>query len=177
MLESPLVGLAEPSIAQKLPLWQPVLTTVSDAPLLDHPVRLPVSNPPLVIPAGAVAAIVNATVVACVALPSVPVMMSVWVRAAAVPVLAVRSAERPGVTDVGGRGAVAPDGTPLARRWTVPAEPLVTAVEMVGGPVSPCRTLRVSGTALIEKSFGCTVSGSAAQSLLLPSVLAPGSPL
>ena len=59
----------------------------------------------------------------------------------------------------------------------MPGEPLTTAVEMVDVPESPCATLIVLGEALIEKSFGCTVSGSAAQSLELPSVFELGSPL
>jgi hypothetical protein len=52
MLESPLVGLVEPSLAQYVPLWQPLVVTDSapPEPEVAHPLRFPVSNPPLTIP-------------------------------------------------------------------------------------------------------------------------------
>src|ERR1700719_3976281 len=50
-LESPFVGLVEPSWAQDEPLWQPDLTAVAEAPLAVTPVR-PDSKVPLVMPEG-----------------------------------------------------------------------------------------------------------------------------
>jgi hypothetical protein len=65
-------------MAHHVPLWQPVGTTVSDAPLLVHPLRLPVSNPPLVMPVGWAAAMVSVMVVEWAAtFTSVPVMVRV----------------------------------------------------------------------------------------------------
>lgn len=71
----------------------------------------------------------------------------------------------------------APDGTPDTLLSIVPGDPLSTAIEIVDVAEPPWATLRPLGSAAIEKSFGCTVSGSAAQSLELPSVLEFGSPL
>ena len=81
------------------------------------------------------------------------------------------------MTEAGSKLALAPEGTPETLRSTVPGAPLTTVVEMVDVPESPCVTLTVLGEALIEKSFGSTVSGSAAQSLELPSVFVLGSPV
>src|SRR5438132_36188 len=100
MLESPFVGLVEPTRAQKLPLWQPLLTTDDAAPDAVHPLRLPVSKPPLTIPP-AVAVTLRLTLVVCIALVPVPVTVSVYVPAAAVPVFTVSVEEPPAVTDVG----------------------------------------------------------------------------
>jgi hypothetical protein len=77
MLESPLVGLADPSLAQNMPLWQPLLTTVSDAPDAAHPLKFPVSNPPFTIPPVLGAVTVKAMVVERVALGAVPVTVIV----------------------------------------------------------------------------------------------------
>src|SRR5260370_20209753 len=59
----------------------------------------------------------------------------------------------PEVTLAGLNDAVAPEGSPLAERLTVCAEPLVVAVEMVLVPDPPCATERLEGEALMEKSF------------------------
>ena len=77
MVESPLVGLVEPSLAQKLPLWQPLLMTVSEAPDAVHPVRLLLSKPPFVIPPDDEPVMVSVIVAECVALALVPVTVSV----------------------------------------------------------------------------------------------------
>src|SRR5437588_7583147 len=50
-LESPLVGLVEPSWAQEVPLWQPEFTADAEGPVGVHPVR-PDSKVPLVMPEG-----------------------------------------------------------------------------------------------------------------------------
>src|SRR5205807_3882663 len=57
------------------------------------------------------------------------------------------------VTEVGLSDAVAPEGCPVTDRDTVPAEPEVTAVEMVLVPEFPCTRLRLVGLAEIEKSL------------------------
>jgi hypothetical protein len=59
----------------------------------------------------------------------------------------------PAVTEVGLRLAVAPVGTPLTLRFTVWAEPEVTAVLMVELPVDPWATLSELGFAVMEKSL------------------------
>ncbi|MBV9682899.1 MAG: hypothetical protein JO046_13990, partial [Solirubrobacterales bacterium] len=120
---------------------------------------------------------VSVSCVVCVVVPSVPVTVRVYVPGAAVPVAMSSIEELPAVTDVGLRVALAPDGSPETLRSIVPADPLTTAVEIDEIAASCCERLRLLGSALIEKSLGWTVSGSAAQSLLLPSVLELGSPL
>ena len=60
----------------------------------------------------------------------------------------------PVVTEVGLRVAVAPVGAPLMVRFTVSAEPLVRAVEMVDVPLEPWTKDRLVGLAPIEKSLG-----------------------
>src|SRR5260221_63916 len=98
MVESPLVAVVDPSRAQWLPLWQPLKTTVADAPLAVHPVRVPASKPPLTIPPlPPPPVIVSAMLVVWVALVPVPVTVSVYEPAAAVPVLIVRVEVPPAV--------------------------------------------------------------------------------
>jgi hypothetical protein len=58
------------------------------------------------------------------------------------------------VTEVGLSEAVGPAGLTLAVRFTVPALPLVTAVETLLEPLLPCWMLRLAGDALMEKSLG-----------------------
>ena len=106
---------------------------------------------------------VKVSCVECMTLPSPPVTVSVYVPGAAVPVPIVSVEEPRAVTEAGSKLALAPDGTPEMVRSIAPGEPLTTAVEMVDVAKSPCATLMVLGEALIEKSFGCTVSASAAQ--------------
>src|SRR6266851_3167082 len=97
---------------------------------------------------------VTVTDVLWVALPSVPVTVTVYVPAATdEPTLTVSVEELPAVTEVGFSEAVGPAGETLAVRLTVPAEPLVTAVLIVEVPLFPCTIDRLVGLALIEKSF------------------------
>jgi hypothetical protein len=106
------------------------------APTLVQPVR-PFSKPPLVMPLGGGVVMVKVTVVLCVALGPVPVIVSVYVAAAAVPALTVNVELPGGVTEVGLRVDVAPTGVPPTVRVTVSAVPLVTAVEIVDVPLVP----------------------------------------
>jgi hypothetical protein len=59
----------------------------------------------------------------------------------------------PEVTLAGLNDAVAPEGSPLAERLTVCAEPLVVVVEMVLVPEPPWAMETLDGLALIEKSL------------------------
>src|SRR5690348_6419981 len=94
------------------------------------------------------------TVVLWVALPSVPVTVTVYAPVATpLPTFTVKVDELPAVTEVGFRLTVGPDGETLALRLTVPAEPLVTAVLIVDAPLLPWAIERLDGLALIEKSF------------------------
>jgi len=94
---------------------------------------------------------VSVTEVVCVAEVPVPVTVSVYVPAAAVPVFTVSVELPPAVTDVGLSDAVAPLGTPVTERLTVCALPEVTAVEIVLVPEAPCTRLKLVGLAAIEK--------------------------
>src|SRR5438132_14095473 len=98
---------------------------------------------------GGAAVTVKLTEVLCVALVAVPVTVRVYVPGTAVPAPTVSVEAPPAVTEVGLRVAVAPAGVPLTVRLTVSAVPLVTAVEMVGGPLAPCSRGRLAGLALI----------------------------
>src|SRR5437879_4066948 len=97
---------------------------------------------------------VRLTEAVCVAEVPVPVTVSVYVPAAAVPVFTVSVELPPAVTDVGLSDAVAPLGTPVTERLTVCALPEVTAVEIVLVPEAPCTRLKLVGLAAIEKLFG-----------------------
>jgi hypothetical protein len=150
--ESPLVGDVDPPCAAYVPLWTSAVTTLVAAPEVVQPEKVPVSNPPLVMPLPPPEEVtVRLTVVLWVALVPVPVTVSVYVPAAAVPVLMVSVELLPAVTDVGLKLAVAPEGTPLTLKFTVCAEPLVTVVPMVEVPLLPWAIERVLGLALIEK--------------------------
>ena len=129
------MGAVDPSCAQKLPLWHPALTTLAEAPDALQALRSPDSNPPFTI-ALLAAVTVRPTVVECVALAPVPVTVSVYVPAAAVPALTSSVDEPPAVIDGGFSEALAPEGTPDTDRFTVCAEPLVTAVEIVELPLA-----------------------------------------
>src|SRR6266849_6458189 len=149
---SPLKGLLLPTMAEKLPECAVMLTEV--VPVAVQPERLPVSNPPLVIPPGGGGAVtVRLTVAECVAEPSAPVTVRVYVPATAVPALTDSVELPPVVTEVGLSEAVAPEGVPLTVSETVPALPLVTAVLMVELPLLPCSRLSEVGLALMEKSL------------------------
>ena len=73
--------------------------------------------------------------------------------AAALPAFTFSVALLPAVTDPGLSEALAPLGTPETARLTVPAVPLVTAVEMLIEPLVPCTRLKLVGLAEIEKSL------------------------
>jgi hypothetical protein len=111
---------------------------------------------------------VTLTVVECVAVPSVPVTVSVYVPAAAEPAFTVRVELLPAVTDVGLSEALAPLGAPETVRATVPALPEVTAVEIVLVPEVPCTILKLVGLAEMEKSFGGLVTVTLAVPLTPP---------
>ena len=97
---------------------------------------------------------VTVTVVLWTALPSVPVTVTVYVPVGTVePTVTVNVEELPAVTEVGFRPAVGPEGETPAVRFTVPAEPFVTAVLIVDVPLLPCAMETLVGLALIEKSF------------------------
>src|SRR5438067_3269378 len=96
---------------------------------------------------------VSVTVVECEMLGEVPVTVSVYVPAAAVPVFTVSVELPPAVTEVGFRVAVAPAGVPLTERSMVSAVPDTSAVEMVLVPVAFCPSVSAFGLAEMEKSF------------------------
>jgi hypothetical protein len=75
------------------------------------------------------------------------------VPAAAVPLLNVSVDVPAPVMLAGLKDAEAPAGRPLTDRFTVCAEPDVTAVEIVDEPLPPWVTDTVDGLADIEKSF------------------------
>src|SRR5204862_3313556 len=102
----------------------------------------------LVSPVAGAAVTVRLTEVLCVALVAVPVIVRVYVPGAAVPAPTVSVELPPAVTEAGLSVAVAPAGAPLTVRFTVSAEPLVTAVEMVDVPFAPCTSERLAGLAL-----------------------------
>src|SRR5438445_438125 len=108
-----------------MPPRQPLLTTVSDAPDDVHPLRLPVSNPPLVSPLAWDDVMVSAIAVVCEPLGALPVTVRVYVPGAAVPVSIVSVELLPAVTEAGLKLALAPAGSPDSVRATVSADPLV----------------------------------------------------
>jgi hypothetical protein len=118
-----------------------------------HPERSPVSKSPLTIAVDDGAVTVRDTVVECVAEGAVPLTVSVYVPAAAVPALTVRVDEPPAVTLVGFNDALAPAGTPLTASETLSAVPLVTVVDTVEVPLVFCAIESEEGLAEMEKSF------------------------
>ena len=148
---SPLNGEAEPTCAEWVPLWAVELIAVD--PERVQPVKSPVSNPPLVMPPPPDEVTVRLTGVLCVALGAVPVTLSVYVPAAAVPAFTVSVEEPPVVTAVGFNEAEAPEGTPETLRLMVSADPLTSVVLMVEVPWAFCASVRLLGLALIEKSL------------------------
>jgi len=81
------------------------------------------------------------------------------VPTAALPAFTFSVALLPAVTDPGLSEALAPLGTPETARLTVPAVPLVTAVEMLIEPLVPCTRLKLVGLAEIEKSLPADAAG------------------
>ncbi len=75
---SPFVAAVLPALAHSVPPWQPLVTRLLAAPDCVHPVN-PLSNPPLVmpLPPPPLVVTVSETFVECVAVPSVPVSVSV----------------------------------------------------------------------------------------------------
>ena len=67
----------------------------------------------------------SVTVAECVRLPLVPVIVSGYVPAAAVPVATVSVEVPDAVTEAGLNVAVAPAGTPLTLNDTLPAKPFI----------------------------------------------------
>ena len=106
------------------------MTTVSEAPLVVQPLKLPASKPPLVMPVPGEFT-VTVTVAECVFVPSVPVTVTEYVPTpTVVPTVTVRVAEPPAVTLVGLTDAVGPAGLTDVLRLTAPAVPMAV-VEIV----------------------------------------------
>src|SRR5919204_2494973 len=104
---------------------------------------------------GGAAVTVSVTATVCVALALVPVTVIVYVPGAVdPPTLTVIVDEPPAVTEAGLKLTLVPAGWPLALRFTVWADPLVTAVLIVDVALPPWATLRLVGFAPIEKSDG-----------------------
>src|SRR5438045_2426227 len=83
-------GVAAPL---SVPPWQPELTTVSEAPAAVQPLRLPVSKPPLVrLPPVVPPVMVSDTEAVCEVVP-VPVMVMLYVPAAALEVVEMVAVE------------------------------------------------------------------------------------
>ena len=101
---------------------------------------------------------VTETVVEWTAVPSVPVMVTVYVPAATLaPTLTVSVELPPAVTDAGLRLAVGPAGEMVFARLMVPAVPEVRAVPIVTLADAPATIVSDVGAALMLKSFGGTV--------------------
>src|SRR5205085_126645 len=154
---SPFVGLVPPTRAEYVPECAPPLTTAA-VPTVVQPVKLPVSNPPLVMPPleGAVTPRVTAAVcvVEWVAEAPVPVTVMVYVPGAAVPAPTVSVELPPDWIGLVPKVQPAPVGHPLAERVIDCGLPEVTVVEIVLSPEAPWFTVRLFGLAEMEKSFG-----------------------
>src|SRR2546421_103946 len=96
---------------------------------------------------------VSCTVVVWVTDPAVPLDVRAYAPGGALEVFTFSVALLPAVTDPGLSEALAPLGTPETARLTVPAVPLVNAVEMLIEPLAPCTRLKLVGLAEIEKSL------------------------
>jgi hypothetical protein len=149
-VESPLVAVAAPAIAEDAPVWEVELTEV--VPVLVQPAR-PFSKPPLVIPTGDGPRMVSWMVVVWVVVAPVPRIVRVEVPGAAVPGLRVNVELPPEVIDAGLRLAEAPDGTPDTPRLTVCGDPEIVAVLIVAAPVPFWAMVSELGLAEIEKSL------------------------
>src|SRR5205807_2690 len=130
-VESPLVGVLAPAIAESAPVWEVGLVEV--VPALVHPVR-PDSKPPLVIPIPEGPRMVSGMVTVWVVLVPMPEIVRVKVPGVAVPAWTVNVELPPEVIDPGLKLAEAPDGTPDTPRLTVCADPEVVAVLIVALP-------------------------------------------
>jgi hypothetical protein len=108
---------------------------------------------------GGTGATVTVTEAVCVAEPSVPVTVNVYVPGAVVSAgETVRVDDPPAVTAVGLRVAAIPFGDEVTLRLIVPAVPVTSAVLTVLVPDWPCTTVRLLGLAAIEKSDGAAVT-------------------
>jgi hypothetical protein len=103
---------------------------------------------------------VNSNIAVCVALAPEPVTVIGYVPVGVVGVVAImRVDEPPELIDDGLNVAVAPAGRPDAFRFTVCAEPSVTAVGTVEVTELPGVTDAVDGVSVIEKSFRVVGAG------------------
>jgi hypothetical protein len=95
----------------------------------------------------------SVTVVLCVRVPLVPVTVNVELPAGVLPVVVIVSVDVPDVvTEAGLNDAVAPVGSPLALRFTVPVNPFNAPIVAVYVVDPPAVTVREFGDAEIEKS-------------------------
>ena len=155
---SPFVGLVPPMRAEYVPECAPPLTTAA-VPTVVQPVKLPVSNPPLVMPPLEGAVTPRVTAVVCVAEAPAPVTVIVYVPAGVVADVAnVSREDPPELIGFVANVAVVPAGMPLALSVIDCALPEVRTVEMVEVPELPAVTLTEVGLAEMEKSFAGTVS-------------------
>src|SRR5438067_2425302 len=96
---------------------------------------------------------VKFTVALCVRLPLVPVTVSVYVPAGVAELVVTDKVEEPEVvTDIGLKLPVAPDGNPLALRFTLPVNPFNALIVVVKVALFPALTVCDEGLAEIEKS-------------------------
>lgn len=104
--------------------------------------------------AGGGAVTTRVTVVECESVPDVPVIVSVYVPAAvAAVVLTVRvELPEPPATDAGAKLALAPAGSPLALRLTVPVKPPLGVIVVVYVVALPACTVCDAGVAPMAKS-------------------------
>jgi hypothetical protein len=108
---------------------------------------------------GGTGATVTVTRALCVAEPSLPVTVNVYVPGAVVrPEETVRVELPPALTAAGLRVAVSPLGDEVTLRLITPAVPVTSAVLTVLVPELPCTTVRLLGLAAIEKSDGAALT-------------------
>jgi hypothetical protein len=118
----------------------------------------------------AVALTVSANVAAWLRLPDVPVIVTVAVPIAALP-LAVSVNALLLVAEAGLNDAVTPLGRPDAARLTLPVKPFNLPTVIVLEPLNPCASVRLAGAVVRLKSGGgATVKDTVAVWLRLPDV-------
>src|SRR5260370_1210195 len=175
--ESPLKGEVLPTCAAKLPLCPPL--TAAAVPVVDQPLRSPLSKPPLTTPPGGgdEAVTVRLMAAVCEVLPAVPVMVTVVVPVAALEeALSVSVELLPAATLAGLKDAVTPEGKPEALSAMVPGLPLTIAVPIFEVPELPCCTLTEAGLALMEKSLVVVVPLTVS-AMVEPCVAGPSGPV
>ena len=100
----------------------------------------------------------SVTLVVRVSGPLVPWIVSGYVPAGVVPLVATLSVVEPDVvTDVGLKNAVAPAGNPVTLKFTVPVNPLPGVTVAVYVVLPPGRTVCEAGVADSEKSVTVTL--------------------